>query len=433
MPALIAYIDADQRFRFNNSTHEKWYGVPRNAFQGRSVREALGEEYYATLEPHLRKALAGEKLAFQNKLIRCNETRFLDVRYVPDFGAEGKVAGVYVMANDISQLKQTEQAMRESQAQLSNVIASAMDAIITLDAGQNIVLFNKAAESMFGWEIDDMRGKNIDELIPERYRPSHSKYLAAFRSAADNRTGEMRESRKGYGLRKDGSEFPVDGSISHMSVDGVSHLTLILRDITERMIATKALTKLAHHDALTGLPNRTLFNDRLARALLRRKRARNLMALMYLDIDLFKSINDSLGHAAGDELLKGFADRLKYCARATDTVSRLGGDEFVILLEELHRPEDGYMIAEKIIDAMQEDFKIGTRSLRVTTSIGIAFADGIDIAAEDLLDRADAALYEAKRAGRNVFRAAAPVLTEVLGLPPPRRTAAQITAARAGA
>jgi diguanylate cyclase (GGDEF)-like protein len=173
-----------------------------------------------------------------------------------------------------------------------------------------------------------------------------------------------------------------------------------------------AFARLAHNDALTGLPNRALFNDRLAQVLLRAQRSHELTALMYLDIDRFKSINDTFGHAAGDELLKVFAGRLVHSVRAADTVARLGGDEFVILLEDLHGPDDGRMIAEKIIDAMQVAFRIGDEPLRVTTSIGIAFADGGETAAGELMKRADSALYEAKRAGRNTFCVAARAATQ---------------------
>ena len=185
------------------------------------------------------------------------------------------------------------------------------------------------------------------------------------------------------------------------------------QDITERVRHTEQLEIMAHHDVLTRLPNRALFMDRLEQVMLRCVRGHHLTALMYLDIDRFKWINDTFGHAEGDALLTGFAGRLRRSVRASDTVARLGGDEFVILMEDLHRPEDAYNVAQKIIDAMQVEYPIGTRLLRVTTSIGVAFANGAEATGDGLLKRADAALYDAKRAGRNMFNVAPPFLAEV--------------------
>jgi diguanylate cyclase (GGDEF)-like protein len=170
---------------------------------------------------------------------------------------------------------------------------------------------------------------------------------------------------------------------------------------------TDELERLAHHDILTGLPNRALFNDRLAQALHHAQRSDKLTALMYLDIDRFKSVNDTLGHAGGDELLKEFAGRLTHCVRVADTVARMGGDEFIILLEGLHGPDEVRVIAQKIIDSMQMEFSIGGKPLRVTTSIGIALTGAAATTAETLIKQADAAMYEAKCASRNTFRVAA--------------------------
>ncbi len=159
-------------------------------------------------------------------------------------------------------------------------------------------------------------------------------------------------------------------------------------------------------------------NDRLKQALARCRRNRQLLSLFYLDLDHFKSINDTMGHSAGDALLKEFAARLSRCVRETDTVARLGGDEFVILLEDLRRPEDADAIAGKILEATRREFQIEAKPLRVTTSIGIAFTRG-GTTADELLKRADMALYEAKGAGRNGYQVAQPALEAVDGPSPP--------------
>ena len=318
----------------------------------------------------------------------------------------------------MQETRQARAALRESRMQLSRMIETAMDAIITVDEGGHITIFNRAAERMFGWNAADIIGKPVSELIPQRFRASHHGHMSGFGgTSGDARMmGAKGEGRRIYGLHRDGSEIALEASISRTNVGGKPSFSAIMRDITERLLLTTRLEQLAHHDALTGLPNRALFTERLTQALLRGKRGRHLIALMYLDVDRFKTINDTLGHAAGDELLKDFADRVRQCVRASDTVARLGGDEFVILLEGLHRSEESCLVAQKIIDAMQEQFHLGTRPHQISTSIGIAFASGADTCGEHLIRRADAALYEAKRAGRNRYGIAPPLLTEVRGL-----------------
>ena len=179
-------------------------------------------------------------------------------------------------------------------------------------------------------------------------------------------------------------------------------------DISARKAAELQLVHRASHDALTGLPNRSLFADRLEQAVARARRNKTLMALMYLDIDKFKTVNDTMGHDTGDLLLKEFSVRLAACVRNTDTAARLGGDEFVVILESLASREDGLRIAEKIVASMRPDFVLGERALAVTTSAGIAFRemkDGLD--GDALLKMADEALYRAKATGRNNFQVAA--------------------------
>jgi diguanylate cyclase (GGDEF)-like protein/PAS domain S-box-containing protein len=178
-------------------------------------------------------------------------------------------------------------------------------------------------------------------------------------------------------------------------------------NISDRKMADERLSHQASHDSLTGLPNRSLFFDRLAQAMARSRRTRTSMAVLYLDIDKFKQINDNFGHDSGDLLLQQFSGRLTRCVRATDTVARLGGDEFVVLFESLASDQDSRQVAEKIIAVMQDEFALSERSVRVTTSVGIAsFGGDIDLGPDELVSRADKALYAAKHAGRNTYSVA---------------------------
>ena len=199
-----------------------------------------------------------------------------------------------------------------------------------------------------------------------------------------------------------------NGRVVERSRDGAPlRATGTNADIGERKNRELQIAHLAHHDVLTGLPNRSLFRDRMDRALLRSQRAKSMLAVLYIDVDKFKGVNDSLAHAAGDALLVEFARRLSACTRAVDTVARLGGDEFAVVLENLAGQEDGLRSAGTIVSAMRPAFALGSHTASVSASVGIALNNGLrDAVAEDLIAAADQALYEAKKAGRDGFRAA---------------------------
>jgi len=199
------------------------------------------------------------------------------------------------------------------------------------------------------------------------------------------------------------------GKVIERDADGKAvRMIGVNADITQRKEAALKIEYQARHDMLTGLANRITFYDRLQLAMARARRSRRLMAVVYLDIDRFKQINDHLGHTAGDALLKGFAQRLMTCVRLTDSAARLGGDEFAVVLEELDQREDGCRIAEKIVTAMRSEFSLEYRTVRITTSAGIAFYDGnAAIGSEQLIQTADTALYEAKNEGRDNYQVAA--------------------------
>jgi diguanylate cyclase (GGDEF)-like protein len=183
----------------------------------------------------------------------------------------------------------------------------------------------------------------------------------------------------------------------------VSRLVIISRDITEHKVAEEKIRHLAHHDALTGLPNRVLLRDRLEQAIAQAQRNRTQMGVMLLDLDRFKTINDTLGHEAGDDALQAVAERLRASVRRVDTVARLGGDEFVVVLPAIRGPVDAEQVARKIIESMTEPLSIRDQTMIVSVSIGVSICptDGADTTA--LMKRADLAMYRAKQKGRNQY------------------------------
>ena len=322
--------------------------------------------------------------------------------------ADGRSSHAISVIEDISERKKVELALRESEGRFRAMIEGSPLGVFVSDTAGNCTYVNDTHRKICG--VNSQHALRLDWRTGIHPDDREAADAAWDQAARDNSEfdADLRY------LRPDGTVIWAHVRASAFG-DGEKALGHVgtAQDITERVQHTEQLELLAHHDVLTGLPNRALFMDRLEQVMLRCVRSHHLTALMYLDIDRFKWINDTFGHAAGDGLLTGFADRIKQSVRASDTVARLGGDEFVILMEGLQRPQDAYNVAQKIIDAMQVAFPIGTQLTRVTTSIGLAFASGAEVTGDGLLKRADAALYDAKRGGRNKVNVAPPLLAEV--------------------
>jgi diguanylate cyclase (GGDEF)-like protein len=214
-------------------------------------------------------------------------------------------------------------------------------------------------------------------------------------------------------IRRDGTEFAIEDSAAPIH-DHRGHVTgavMVFRDVSAARAIALKMAYLAQHDVLTGLPNRVLLNDRMTQAMASARRHDQQLALLFVDIDRFKHVNDSFGHSIGDQLLKAVAQRLLTCVRSTDTVCRFGGDEFVVLLSEISYPADGIVCADKIANELNMPYDIGEHRLHLTASIGISIYpnDGID--AETLLKNADSAMFRAKSNGRNNYQLFKPLDT----------------------
>jgi len=284
-------------------------------------------------------------------------------------------------------------------------MANVADGIMLLDADGTIRSWNAAAERLFGYLMSEVVGRNVSILVPEDLRESNvastRRFLATGQS---NVVGQGNLSHPA--LRKDGSRFELEFAVTRMESGKTPQLVAVFRDITERKAAEHRLSRLALYDALTGLPNRASFERRVEEALQRRRRGDTQVAILLMDVDNFKRVNDSLGHAAGDLLLAGFADRLVAGLRETDMVARIGGDEFTIVAEGLKDAGNAVAIADKMLAAMRDPFDIEGRKLAASTSIGIAlYRDGDTL--QSIMKRADSALYEAKGAGRARYHLAA--------------------------
>lgn len=309
-----------------------------------------------------------------------------------------RVLPLRLLRRTLAALRQREtQAREEAEEQLRVIFENASEGIVLFAEDGSIVSCNPAAVRMFGYPPEALAGMPLERLLQL--------------PAGDGAPPFALQPCETLALRRDAGTFPVDLSFNRSHAGGELRHIAIIRDITERKEVEARLSYLANFDSLTGLPNRTLFRDRLAQAMERARRSGQPLALMFLDLDRFKTINDSLGHDAGDELLKQVADSLGHCLRRTDslafagsTVSRLGGDEFTILAEIRQVPADAAHIAERVLAALRNPFQIRDHEVYISTSVGIVIypKDGTDL--DGLLKQADVAMYRAKELGRNTYQ-----------------------------
>ncbi|MDQ6800383.1 MAG: EAL domain-containing protein [Acidobacteriota bacterium] len=305
---------------------------------------------------------------------------------------DGWLTGFLHVANDVTERKQAEETLRKQSAAMT----ASMDGIGIVNERLEFTVVNDALAKLYGYaDPRSMIGMPFNAL----YEPATYERFTNTILPIVHQRGRWRG--EAPGLRHDGLTFPQEISISAIQGGG---LVCVVRDITERTYAEEQIKHLAYHDALSGLPNRLLFKDRLTVAISHAQRDRAKLAVLFLDLDRFKVINDSLGHNIGDQLLQAVAARVQSCVRESDTVARLGGDEFTVLLASLPHAEDAALVAQKIIDAVRYPFHIEGREFFMTTSIGISLYpdDGVD--AESLIKNADTAMYQAKEQGRDNYQ-----------------------------
>jgi diguanylate cyclase (GGDEF)-like protein/PAS domain S-box-containing protein len=288
VPALISYVDREQRYRFSNRTYDDWFGIAHERMQGRTIAEVFGEEAYGRMRQEIERCMRGESVEFEFAIAEGGKHRALQVSCVPHLGSEGEVLGFYMLANDVTVLKRAQEDLHVAAVQLQH------------DA--------------------------------------------------------------------------------------------------------RRLEFLAHHDTLTGLPNRAMFADRAREAVAHARRHAKTAAFLFLDMDNFKQVNDSLGHEVGDELLKVMATRLRASVRGDDFIARIGGDEFCVLLQDIAEPREAAAVAQKLLHELGKPYRVGEHQVSSGASIGIACVpqDGDDVGT--LLRLADHAMYRAKELGRNGYQ-----------------------------
>jgi len=307
---------------------------------------------------------------------------------------------IVAVARDVTARRAAEEELRRFRVAMDN----SADMIVLIDRStMRFVDVNATACQLLGYSREELLEMGPQDVLPvsrEELERDYDSLIAHPAGDADRQLGGM----KSYYVCKDGSHLPFE-STRHVLRSGETYvIAAISRDIRARLAIEEKLELLAQFDPLTGLPNRNLFQDRLAQAMALAKRNDWPMAVLFIDLDRFKLVNDTLGHSAGDKLLKAAATRLRGCIRSSDTVGRLGGDEFAAILSELAKPADAGLVAQKFIDVLRQPFDLDGKETYISASIGITLFPADSDSAEALVMNADAAMYQAKDQGRNNYQ-----------------------------
>jgi diguanylate cyclase (GGDEF)-like protein/PAS domain S-box-containing protein len=326
---------------------------------------------------------------------------FAEISAFPMRNEKGEIIGFRGVSHDVTERLRMEEALRQSEERYRTILAEIEEGYYEVDLAGNIKFVNRAACRQFGYSEEELIGSNyrayvLKEDIKGVYKAWNKVY----------RTGEPLKSYPFATVRKDGTQMFVENSVSPLrNKEGkIVGFRAVSRDVTEHKQYEQKIAEMATHDSLTGLPNRTLLSDRLTMGLALSRRSGNRLAVLMLDLDKFKTINDTMGHGVGDQLLKAVAERLTSVTRKSDTIARIGGDEFVLVLPQVCQPANASRLAQRILDVFREPLVFDGHQLNITTSIGIAVypEDGKDI--EILLKNADTAMYQAKEQGRDMYR-----------------------------
>ena len=394
MPSMIGYWDTDLRCLYANNAYREWFGKPPEEIIGMTFKDLAGEKLFAMNKPHIRNALEGKPQRFERTLNKANgNVGYIIGHYIPDFGSDGTVQGFSILASEVTVLKETEAKLKLAACVFENTL----DGVLITDANGIILSVNPAFIEITGYTADEAVGQTPRILQSNRHDQAFYASMWEDIKTKGRWNGEI------WNRRKDGDLYLERMTISMVrDVDGepVRYVS-VFSDITALWRKDEHIKHLAFHDALTDLPNRTLVTDRINQKLLHYNRDHCSLALMFLDLDGFKLVNDQFGHNVGDDLLKEVAKRLLVLVRKSDTVARVGGDEFMFIFDNPKGKDEIEYVANRIINSINEPIEILGEVLQVGASVGIAMFPVDGNTSSDLIKNADTAMYVAKRSGKN--------------------------------
>ena len=395
VPGLISRMDRDYRYTFVNANYMRWFSLAESPV-GKTVAEVFGEPIFEGVRAQLDRALAGHDVVFDLTNKVPGGVDFMQVHYVPDRDERGQVIGVHGLVTDRTEQQHARLRLEASERQLRAVTDNLPMLITYVDADERLRFMNATFKEWLGTDIASSVGRPLREVVGEEHYAARREHL---RAALGGRRVEFEVvSRTLQGPRNLQTCYIPD-----LRDDGrVRGIFTLSTDVTALKDTERELQHLARVDTLTGLANRRQFDELLDQALARYRRAHRPLALIYLDIDRFKSINDTHGHGVGDAVLREFAARLESGLRETDVAARLSGDEFVVILDGLGTPDEAVGVATKLLHGIRVPMHVNGKMLDVTASMGLAYLGGTaEVDAQALMVRADRALYRAKAAGRN--------------------------------
>ncbi|TQV74081.1 EAL domain-containing protein [Aliikangiella marina] len=402
--AIVNIKNTTGEYRLVNNAFLDFFQLSESEIIGKTDFQLLDTQLAREFQKNDEIVIENNKpMSFEEDAVHAdgNQHTFIAVKF-PLKNKAGNIYAICSIATDITERKAEEKALQELNAKLSlsdAVIENIIEGIVITDPDFNIIDMNPAFERLFGYSRAELLGNKPSIIRSDYHDENFFDELYSSLQEKGNWHGEIWEKTK------DGSVVPQLLTVTSIkdSEGKVTHYTGIYADITDLKETEAELQKLAHFDSLTGLPNRVLLEERTSQAILRAKRGNYNVTMLFIDLDNFKYINDTLGHDVGDELLKSLAERFNQLLRSTDTLARLGGDEFVLLLSQTHHPDDAGVIASKLKAAASQPFNINEHELYVSTSIGIAVFPDDALTTGGLLKCADMAMYAAKESGKNNF------------------------------
>ena len=391
VPALMAYYDLPGlRCQFANQGYAAYNGHTTESIIGLTVQEALGDKAWQAIQPHVDRCSHGERVKYTHEQTFPNgEVRMIEVNLIPHFDAHSQQLGSFVLITDITERWRAERTVRQSEERMRK-FTEATDEAIVFHRDGIITDGNEALTRLTGFALPEVVGLSIFNFISPEWHAVALDYTRAGREDPYEITIR----------HKHGHAIPVEVVGKTMPLHHADYRIVVVRDITARKQAQEREAFIALHDSLTQLPNRHFLMKQLSQVLSLTRRRHGRCAALFLNLDHFKTVNDSLGHHAGDQLLRNVAERLRNGVSDADVVARLGGDEFVVVLTDIQTPDDAAMVADKLLDSMQGVFTVDHLPLTISPSIGISLFPDHGASADVLLRCADAAMQHAKESGR---------------------------------
>ncbi len=404
LPVLIAYIDPDFCYRFTNTTYAEWFGYQPAQLVGKPLSAILSETQLKQRIPYLERALEGEKVSFEGEIHSLNGRKEVRINYIPDLADDGSVVGINSLAWDVTSGKGAEDTLRKLQHDYAALINSIEGIVWEADAATFQFTFVSAqAEHILGYPVSDWLSEH--NFWNNHIHPDDRDWVV--RSCLEA-TARLRNNDFEYRMiSASGDTIWMRDIVTVRIENGVPKLRGVMIDITEQKKNEQQLEYLADNDLLTGLPNRNLLLDRLEQALAYTSWQKRPLAIVCIAINRFKRINESLGHDAGDEVLRRMADYLRSILRERDTVARLAGNEFALILSEMSHEADVGRVMRKIFEGLSsQPIAIGEQEVAIDISVGISMPPSDGQQADTLLKHAEFAMHSAKKhnSGGNSYR-----------------------------